>query len=429
MKKLDKQFPKGTRFGDWYIAKDATLKAGFGIRRRVYLPEDGYKQERLDAKIYSNITDAHELEDLLDRLNHRTKRRKLELESMEAIRTRLAFLPQERLEKFRLEFVARYTHQREQNYYYKTCFQKYFLNFFVSQLGLYDPAEWHKNQFKWGHALTQFVLDNDRTGRAFDKDERKALAIFTTEADEEPSLRRWKTIKEIVLRANIFMSWLHKEMPGEMPLYLFQPLTLAQIHKYEAAVKTTEDGEKASKFVNEKDWKVIEEELPDDMKPFVLMAYYYGLRRSETLALMQDDVLSDHLLIRRQLLSINHGNFVYGSPKDKEERKVPHWFCDAKKAMKLVDQSMDYIVAPDSLTTAWALFMKKINMPYHMHDLRHTFMTRALREHDLIDVQHAAGHSNPTTTLGYQQDDRTLKHISVISSEPGKKPSRKKKAS
>jgi integrase len=421
---MAKTYPKGTKFLDYYISRDSWVASGRTVRRTIILPDGTRKSDRLDSKVHSHITDEKELESLIDRLNHRTEQRKLEAEAMEAIRTRLAFLPVERLEKFRLEFIARFTHPREQNYYYKTCFQKYFLNFFVSQLGLYDPKDWHREQFKWGHALTQFVLDNSDMGRGFSDEEREKLKIFK---EEKVYLRSWKTIKEVIMRANIFMTWLHKEMPGEIPLYQFEPLTRAQIAKYEQAVALSGDEDTGSKYVSNEDWLTIEKALPDEAKPFIQLAYRYGLRRSETLSVLPGDVFKDHLLIQRQLLSINDGDFIYGNTKDKEARKIPHWFSKPQETMSLVETAMQNIIAPDTLTEIWKALMTKLSMKYHMHDLRHTFITRSLRIHDLIDVQHAVGHSNPTTTLGYQRDDRELLNLKVTPSDPNNTPKRKKR--
>ena len=111
-----KTYPKGTKFGEYFRAKDSTLQSGFCIRRRVTLPDGTKSQERLDSKIYAHLKDDREIEALLDRLNHRTERKKLEAEAMERIKTRIAFLPPDKLEKFRLEFCSRYAHAREQNY-------------------------------------------------------------------------------------------------------------------------------------------------------------------------------------------------------------------------------------------------------------------------------------------------------------------------
>ena len=89
----------------------------------------------------------------------------------------------------------------------------------------------------------------------------------------------------------------------------------------------------------------------------------------------------------------------------------------------------DNLKHPDSLTDEWAAFIKKverglkeeaknngknpknISFDYTYHDLRHTWITRAVRlkGKDLShmrDVQLAAGHENIETTMRYLKDDR-----------------------
>lgn len=38
----------------------------------------------------------------------------------------------------------------------------------------------------------------------------------------------------------------------------------------------------------------------------------------------------------------------------------------------------------------------------HPHKLRHTFVTRALEDHNnIVNIQQWVGHANPRTTIGY----------------------------
>ena len=52
--------------------------------------------------------------------------------------------------------------------------------------------------------------------------------------------------------------------------------------------------------------------------------------------------------------------------------------------------------------------MIKLDLPYKIHDLRHTFITKAVRIHAPRDVQLAVGHKDLRITMGYLRDDRDL---------------------
>jgi hypothetical protein len=418
-KRKKKEIPAGSKFGNYFLAKDKTMKSGFAIRQRVTLPDGEMTYPRYDAKKYSHFNNKEELENLVLRLNHRTKEREAELRAIKNIKTKLAFLPPGKMEEFRLDFYARYTNSREQNYYYKTCLRKYFIDFFVTTLGLVDPQQWHRHQSKWGHALTQFAIDSDHD---YSARERKRLRIFK----EDENLRSPKTIKEIIGLANGFMKWLHENLAGEVSLYKFKPLTDAQKAKYETAYGLTNREERKPQYISDTHWKVIEKNLPKEIAPYIKLGYYYGLRRSETLAIFSGDLTSTHIHIRRQLIAINGGEFQYNHPKDYEERKVPHWYLTEQEARELIDESMKYIVAPDTLGAEWKIFMDELNLSkkYKLHDLRHTWITRSIRAHSLIDTQLAAGHSKPETTLGYQRDDREL-NDTPSTLTPARKPERR----
>jgi integrase len=61
---------------------------------------------------------------------------------------------------------------------------------------------------------------------------------------------------------------------------------------------------------------------------------------------------------------------------------------------------------PDTFYEKWCTYISSLNLSYDLHDLRRTFITKALRLHHPRDVQMAVGHVSLTTTMGYAQDDR-----------------------
>lgn len=58
----------------------------------------------------------------------------------------------------------------------------------------------------------------------------------------------------------------------------------------------------------------------------------------------------------------------------------------------------------------WRDLMTALGYTYDFHDLRHSFITRAIREKNSRDVQLAAGHKHLMTTMGYAHDDRDQDH-------------------
>jgi hypothetical protein len=78
--------------------------------------------------------------------------------------------------------------------------------------------------------------------------------------------------------------------------------------------------------ISDANWKRIASALPSDIKPFVLLAYHYGLRRAETLGFdSTNDVRNDILIVRKQLEAFTLGRPTYGPCKSRRERNVPHW--------------------------------------------------------------------------------------------------------
>ncbi len=60
--------------------------------------------------------------------------------------------------------------------------------------------------------------------------------------------------------------------------------------------------------------------------------------------------------------------------------------------------------------------MRGLKLDYDIHDIRHSWTTRAVRVKKLHirDVQLAAGHENIETTMGYLQDDRVFEEVPFI---------------
>ncbi len=65
---------------------------------------------------------------------------------------------------------------------------------------------------------------------------------------------------------------------------------------------------------------------------------------------------------------------------------------------------------PDSLGKKFAAFMAELGLEYEMHDLRRTFITRALdlNNGNATPVMLAVGHTNSAVTMAYLRDNRVL---------------------
>ncbi len=159
-------------------------------------------------------------------------------------------------------------------------------------------------------------------------------------------------------------------------------------------------------FIKPDDWKNIVRILPPEIEPFVMLAYNYDARRGEVLGFKPSDVKKGHLSIERSIAGLRPEP-QYKATKGKLKRTVPHWYCEARAAHEWIKKVQSLLFDPDTLTQIWKGVMEVVGCTYDFHDLRHSFITRAIREHNHRDVQLAAGHKHIKTTMGYAHDDRT----------------------
>ena len=366
------EYPKGTTFGNYFKTPD-------GIRRQVTLPDGRRIQPRYPRHLYANKTEA-EVDALLLRLNHRE-----EAARRHAIETRTAFISNDLMESFRDMLKSAIPNEPDFRYHWTTVLQSYFLGFFIGRLRLYDPSTWHAQQEKWGASL----LGNSENPEHNVFGARKMSV---------------KTIKRTIQLANRFMAFLHQKQPAEYPLVVFDPVNLAALKDRAARLKS-DAHEPLGRFVNDVDWSVIERALPPDIGPFIRLLYFYGLRRAESLGFEStDNVKVGHIIIKKQMKQLN----VYSPVKDRDERLTPHWMTTADDAYTWIEQSLSLKMHPDTLSERWDAFMNTLKMPYKLHDLRRTFITRALRKCNARDVQLSVGHVSLATTMQYAQDDRDL---------------------
>lgn len=373
------KYPKGTKFNPWTLNRQRQRGVErWAIWRWVKLPDGKAKLERLPVSKYKLIRENEtELRKLVVRLNDQVSR---EDRAKEKIQIRHAFIDTALLDEYRDYLIVQIPSKAKAttNYYYLV---KYFLNFFINELQMNDPLQWHSvHETKWA----KYLVSNNVPASA-------------------------DTKKHIVASANRFMAWLHKKRPSEVPPLVFKPLTASKYKEIEAQRKLSGEA-KVRKFVNDNDWKNILKKAPDDIKPAIELAYRYGLRRSEALGLTTEDIRSGFLSIERQLLRAPEGQRQFGPLKGREARKCPHWFSTPAETFKLITENLKYPMHPDTLTDRWNDLMSSMKLDYDIHDLRHTWVTRAIREKNPRDVQLAAGHKNIQTTMKYAHDDRELEN-------------------
>lgn len=337
------------------------------IKQPVLKPDGKMSSRTYPSKKLREIRDNEdELRDLVTRLNAELaveKKAKLAVEVKHAYiddKLKQAWLAERRLETERAPLELTYI-------------ETYFLNFFIGELNLPNPIDWHRvHKSDWA----SFLL-SARTPRA-------------------PS-----TKLDIIQCANRFMKWLHAKRPHEVPEMEFRPIGKSKWKALRSAWAISKERH-VPKFIPDDEWEEIVKKLPQSIAPYINLAYYYGLRREETLGVKRGDVKKDYLLVERSLKSLG----VYTPTKGREARKVPHWFAKAKDAYAWIEDIFENKLQmhPDTLTEIWG----ELGTGYTIHDLRHTFITRAYRKHPVADVSRTAGHKDIRTTQRYLHDDRSI---------------------
>jgi integrase len=366
-------------YGPWRIKSEKQRGVDrLTVIRYKRLPDGTQTVDRLPVQKYEAFRDKpEELTKLIDRLNYTYNRERL---AKEKVKFKHAFIDDALLEEFR-DLLAAQIPTRDKvstNMYY---LKNYFLNYFIQTLDLANPQDWYQVQAtKWASFLQS----------------AKAPSAASTKRD-------------IIQVANRFMKWLHGKRPDEVPMFVFDPLSKSVLKKIEAERKMNdEDTDRTN--IPDADWKIIKEKLPDNLKSAALIAYHYGLRRAEVLGLAPADVKNGHLHVRRQLAKLLPEP-QYGPLKGRGDRKVPHWSAKPVQVHKWIVDVSKYLVHPDTLSDRWLAFMEKlktegkVEVTYDFHDLRHTFITKALNDQTPKAVMFAAGHKNLETTMRYTHDD------------------------
>ncbi len=107
---------------------------------------------------------------------------------------------------------------------------------------------------------------------------------------------------------------------------------------------------------------------------------------------------------------MSNGSPIYAPLKNKLFRKTPHWFAEKETTYLLIEDSLNKKIHPDTLGTKFASFMEIMKMDYSLHDLRRTFITKALDLNKVtpMTVMMAVGHGHLDVTMRYIRDNRQL---------------------
>lgn len=314
------------------------------------------KYLRLSVKRYSHIRHSEtELDAFVHRLNATL--------CQEAVKFKHAFIGPELLDEYKQLLLAQVPNEKNAICQFNYL-QEYFLNFFIAKLDMADPRQWyavHKTQ--WAN----FLLEQNLSA---------------------------STLRKIIQEANRFMEFLADKRPGEVAAIRFKPLSRARLRALSATQKLKKEKDR---YVDEKAWAKIEKNLPPEIKSAVSLCYYFGLRRSEALGLAAKDVRKDHLKVERQAPKIGERTALKG----RKGRQVPYWYSSPKAAYELIQGLTP--MSPDTLGDIWS----ELKTGFNLHDLRATFITRALKDGKVArDVQLAVGHESLATTMRYAQDHR-----------------------
>ncbi len=257
------------------------------------------------------------------------------------------------------------TAQQEYSY-----LRRYVIHFFVDEAKLINPADWfNASDTKWAAYLLK----------------------------EAPASK--KTRRDIINAANRFVGWLHRLRPNEVPNRKLDPLTRRKLDEAER-LRIARGDSRVPQLIPQHVVESICRYAPGRIRGAVCLMARYGLRRNEALGVISGDVKKGGLHIWQQLVRLGE----YGPTKGKEERHIPHWGCRAVDAYAWVQEVLQNPMNPRTFSAEWEKYVKD----YTPHDLRHTFITRMVRLHPMIDVSKAVGHKDVRVTQGYMQDDRNL---------------------
>ncbi|HYX38926.1 MAG TPA: site-specific integrase [Oligoflexus sp.] len=392
----------------WYVHDDKTIKPlGIAISRWYRDVVTGrQRRQRLPTKYLRALVKSDEdAKNLVLRLNGKDPK---EEAARLRYQERVAWISPELMRSYESKVRNNYTSEKDfatvMNYLHK-----YVLDFFVNRLKEPDVRMWKVSQDLWGtYLLNKDVAEDD------------PLRIM-----EPGKLFSKKVLKYIINEANRFLRFVHNQMPLEVPFIKLEPLDKMALINADAKRIQANGRKHPGVYIPPIRLTKILTTLKEivDKQPWAtaaLLAYYYGVRTGETVALDTQNIKSGYLLVETQFVSwefdeesedelepdaVKHTRSV----KDREQRKVPHWVIKPKEAYELVTAinkaKFTAEWASDQFTELTRELFKSDGLVYHLKDLRKTWVTNMLKKHNHEQVRLAAGHSDIKTTLGHYVED------------------------
>jgi len=372
----DSTYPKGTKFQAWSITEETQRgKTRLVVRRWVTYEKGGRKCERLPAEMIEEYQGdkAALMRYVARELNaHLIKAR----EAKEKIAFKHAYIDEALLERYRLyriDWTGGSQRVPTELVYLRTRV----LNFFVGVLDLPNPKHWRKEEHQ--------------------------RAWWASLEDLAPATRR-----DVLNTANQFISWLRdKRGAEEVPEFKLKPISPKAFARQMADHQVEQaHADKNRTYIPEADLEVIKKKALDvGLYPHVMLGLCFGLRRSEILGIKQKDATAYGLHGERTLACLSPLKFA--TTKGARPRHIPYWYATQEQAAVWAKDVEAARMDPDTLTSKWAKLIEALKKEgalhrgYSIHDLRHTFITQAANQYNIVSVQEAAGHADIRTTMKY----------------------------
>lgn len=399
----------------WKVTSEG--ERGYVILRYLRFQDKSTVKERLDRALYDfQKSNKLKCEEVCRVLNYRRETRQTAKEAWLIRSSFIKIQGSELSQKFEAYMKARSANPKHA-LRCRRMVEMHFLNYFYHERkpALYDYIEWTslKVQGEYIEYLLNKKVDSTRMGKS-----NKLSA---------------KTIKAIIQYSNHFLRFIHIESDGNIPLLkmTFPSITQARLDDHERKRKKALPNKlpPSEQYIDETTFKKIYKAAPENLKSAIWIAYKYGLRRSEVLAIELVNLKKSHLKVEHQLVGLEiernadktraaivDKQFGPLKNRDDEGRKVPHWFAAPEEAYKHIQKL--HVCSPSGLSEAWSELMKELKMSFTFHNLRNAFCSNALRDMNklgisAVDVQLALGHSDLRTTMIYLRDFRELSEDEV----------------
>ena len=372
-----------------------------------YVVRRGPKQERYPAKEYKKFNqDKSKMEEFVNKLNYRLLR---EEERKKNWKIQTSFLKTTLIGDAFYNYIYENTRNEKYSMGVVSRVRRYFVDYFTGRK-MYDYIEWQT--LKSQRELVSWLL-------------KKNLSI--------------KTIDAIKQNINQFYQFLHEESDGEIDLYKVTFFSLKKAvrkkHEKERIKKNKHKDRRLSgdDYIDEETFKKIIARCkkgyknpthfeawtePKKILPYIWLSYYYGLRRSETIAVNTGEIKHEYLRIVCQqdtvekTMPLKHGH---------DERCIPHYNINNLKVLKTVLNEIK-VIHPSSLTKIWGNLMKDMGLKFTYHNIRNSYCSNLFRDMNKLDIspahiQLAMGHDDIRTTMKYLRDFRKMGNLVALFDE------------